>query len=114
MLELVRMLSERLRATTLQLEDALFLPAPARVARTLLRLGALHGRAARGGLEIDIDLSQRELGELAGLARESVNKQLSSLRDAGTVVFGQRTMTLADIAALQALASDAEGLPLPV
>ena len=99
-LELVRMLGERLARTTSQMEDTLFLPAEARLARALLRLAALNPTPEAGGLRIDLGLSQRELGELAGLTRESINKQLSLWRDAGLIALDGRGVTLLDGPAL--------------
>lgn len=101
MLEIVRMLSERLTNTTAQMEDVLFLPIPARLARALTRLAALHSQPTPAGLQIDIALSQRELGEMTGLARESINKQLAAWRDAGIVRLEGSHLTLTDAAALQ-------------
>jgi CRP-like cAMP-binding protein len=103
-LELVRVLGERLARTTSQMEDTLFLPAEARLARALLRLAALDPKPNAKTLRIDLGLSQRELGELTGLSRESINKQLSLWRDAGFVGLVGRTLTLLDGAALTEIA----------
>ena len=104
LLELVRLLGERLARTTLQMEDTLFLPAEARLARALIRLAALDPRPSGSALRIDLGLSQRELGDLTGLARESINKQLSLWRDAGLVALTGRSVTLVDGAALSDIA----------
>jgi CRP-like cAMP-binding protein len=105
LLELVRMLGERLSRTTTQREDTLFLPAEARLARALMRLAALDPRPSGAKLRIDLGLSQRELGEMTGLARESINKQLSLWRDAGLVALSGRSLTLIDGAALGDIAA---------
>jgi len=75
-IRLMEVLCARLRRTSEQVEDVLFLELPARLAKTLLRLAKEHGHAAPGGQMIDLKLSQRELGNLTGATRESVNKQL--------------------------------------
>ena len=75
-IRLMEVLCARLRRTSEQVEDVLFLELPARLAKTLLRLAKEHGHAASGGQMIDLKLSQRELGNLTGATRESVNKQL--------------------------------------
>jgi CRP-like cAMP-binding protein len=103
-LELVRVLGERLTRTTSQMEDTLFLPAEARLARALLRLAALDPKPSAKTLRIDLGLSQRELGDLTGLSRESINKQLSLWRDAGIIGLAGRTLTLIDGAALTEIA----------
>jgi CRP-like cAMP-binding protein len=103
-LELVRVLGERLARTTTQMEDTLFLPAEARLARALSRLAALNDQGSSETLTIDLGLSQRELGELTGLSRESINKQLSAWRDSGWIELNGRTLTLIDGAALSEIA----------
>jgi CRP/FNR family transcriptional regulator len=103
-LAIVKMLGERLARTTDQMEDLVFLPAEPRLARALIRLAALTPQVAAKGLAIDLGLSQRELGEITGLARESINKLLSAWRDAGVVALRGRTLTLVDAAALQEIA----------
>lgn len=104
MLATIRHLSERLTATTSQMEDALFLPAPARVARALIRLAALHSQPTHDGLQIDIAISQRELGDITGLARESINKQLASWRDERIIRLDGQHVTLTNAVALQQIA----------
>lgn len=101
---IVRNLSERLVATTSQMEDALFLPAAARVARALIRLAALNSQPTADGLQIDMAISQRELGSITGLARESINKQLAAWREENIIRLGGAYITLTDAAALQAIA----------
>jgi len=103
-LELVRMLGERLAHTTIQMEDTLFRPAEARLARALARLAALDPIATGRELRINLGLSQRELGEMTGLSRESINKQLSVWRDSGVVRMRGGTVTLIDGAALSEIA----------
>ena len=103
MLEVLRMLSERLRAVTELMTDAVDLPAPARLVKALLRLAALHSHAVPGGLRIDLVLSQRELGAMTGLTRESINKHLSGWRDSGWVQLDDRAIVLTDLRALRAL-----------
>jgi len=83
MLAVIRLLSARLRTATEQLTDAVDMPAPARLAKALFRLAALHSHPTQGGLRIDLPLSQRELGAMTGLTRESINKHLAGWRDSG-------------------------------
>lgn len=103
MLEVVRLVSERLRTVTELMTDSVDLPAPARLAKALLRLAALHSHAVPGGLRIDLMLSQRELGGMTGLTRESINKHLSGWRDSGWVQLDDRAIVLTDLAAVRAL-----------
>ncbi len=108
LLGLVRMLSERLARTRTQMEDMMFLPAEARLARALTRLAALEPHPDGQELRIDLGLSQRDLGEITGLSRESINKQLSHWRDAGIIGLQGRTVTLVNSAALSEIADAAD------
>jgi CRP-like cAMP-binding protein len=103
LLATTRMLSQRLRSATEQIVDGVTLPAPARLAKALLHLAALHSHANDTGLHIDFELSQRELGGMTDLTRESINKHLSAWRDQGLVRMVGKTITLTDVAALQKL-----------
>lgn len=94
MFEIIRLLSERLRSTTEQMTDGLDLPAPARLAKALMHLAALHSHPVKSGLRIDFQLSQRELGGMTGLTRESINKHLAHWRDAGWVTLSDRYVTV--------------------
>jgi CRP/FNR family transcriptional regulator, cyclic AMP receptor protein len=72
-LKLIEVLCGRLRHTTEQLENVMFLDLPGRLAKTLLEL-AEQSRASPQGRKIA--LTQRDLGEIIGMSRESTNKQL--------------------------------------
>jgi CRP/FNR family cyclic AMP-dependent transcriptional regulator len=72
-LKLIQVLCGRLRRTTEQLEDIMFLDLPGRLAKTLLRLAKSARPAPRGRR---IALTQRQLSEIIGISRESTNKQL--------------------------------------
>jgi CRP-like cAMP-binding protein len=84
-IRLMEVLCARLRRTSEQVEDVLFLELPARLAKTLLRLAKEHGHMTAAGQVIDLKLSQRELGNLTGATRESVNKQLREWQAIGIV-----------------------------
>jgi len=106
MFEIIRLLSERLRSTTEQMTDGLDLPAPARLAKALLHLAALHSHPVKSGLRIDFQLSQRELGGMTGLTRESINKHLAAWRDSGWVTLSDRYVTVLNPQRLQDLLRD--------
>jgi CRP/FNR family cyclic AMP-dependent transcriptional regulator len=72
-LKLIEVLCRRLRHTTEQLEDIMFLDLPGRLAKALLqRLEQSKPSAGRK----KIVLTQRNLSEMIGMSRESTNKQL--------------------------------------
>jgi len=97
------LISRRLRAATQRIMDIVALPATARVAKALLELAELHCETTRNGARIALRISQAELGGMTDLTRESVNKQLAALRDAGLISQSGGSVTLFDIAALDAV-----------
>ena len=72
-----------------------------RLAKALLHLAELHSARLEEALQIDFRLSQRELGAMTGLIRESINKHLKAWRAAGWVALSGGMVTLRDVRALQ-------------
>lgn len=105
----IRQLSDRLYAVTTQGMDAVSLPAPVRLAKALLHLATLHSQNVDGRVQIGFRLSQRELGAMTGLIRESINKHLKAWRGAGWIELVGSSVTLRDVAALQDFVRDNEG-----
>lgn len=97
----IRMLIDRLSATTAREIDTVSLPAPVRLAKALLRLANLHSERVGDGVQIGFRLSQRELGAMTGLIRESINKHLKAWRAAGWIDLSAGNVTLRDVRALQ-------------
>ena len=77
-LKLIEMLCGRLRHTTEQLEDVMFLDLPGRLAKTLLQLVKSSRPTVRGPR---IELTQEDIGKIIGMSRESTNKQLREWQD---------------------------------
>lgn len=76
-------LCDRLRRTSMALEEIALFEVPARLARLLVKLAGEYGRPEPGGgVRIGLKLSQRDLSNLVASSRESVNKQLKVWRDA--------------------------------
>jgi CRP/FNR family cyclic AMP-dependent transcriptional regulator len=71
-LRLIEVLCGKLRHTSEQIEDMMFLDLPARLAKTLLRLAGNAKLSSQGRVTI----TQREIGQIIGMSRESTNKQL--------------------------------------
>jgi CRP/FNR family cyclic AMP-dependent transcriptional regulator len=105
-LELLRLCGERLRWTSGLLQDAVFLDAPARLAKRLLSLGELHGEDFDGGRVVRI--SQEELASFLGVSRQAVNEQLQDWKAKGWVTLGRGTVTVRDAAALRDVSADRE------
>jgi CRP-like cAMP-binding protein len=103
-LRMVSVLCERLRNTSEHLEDAMFLEAPARLARSLERLGESFGKASGNAERIDLKLSQSQLGAIVGLSRESVNKILGEWEELGYVKRESGIITILNREALEDIA----------
>ena len=101
---LFSVLCERLRQTSEHLQDALFLEAPSRVARSLLRLAETFGRRTPEGIRLDIKLSQQQIGSLVGISRESINKSLNDWQRAGHIAVQAGVITIRDRDALEGIA----------
>jgi CRP/FNR family transcriptional regulator, cyclic AMP receptor protein len=100
----IRLVIERLSATTTREMDAVSQPAPVRLAKALLHLANLHSQRAGEAVHIGFRLSQREPGAMTGLIRESINKHLKVWRDAGWVSLSGGEVTLRNVRALQEIA----------
>jgi CRP-like cAMP-binding protein len=68
-IKLLELLCSRLRQTTEQVEDLLFLDLRSRLVKTLLRLSQTEPNA-------EITISQDDLSHIVGMSREMINKQL--------------------------------------
>jgi CRP/FNR family cyclic AMP-dependent transcriptional regulator len=84
-LRLMGVLCDRLRATSLALEEVALTDIPSRLASLLLKLALRYGSEHRHGRRIQLRLSQADLSSLIAATRESVNKQLRSWREQGIV-----------------------------
>jgi CRP-like cAMP-binding protein len=82
-LKLMELLCGRLRRTSEQVEDVMFLDLEGRLAKALLRLAGEQRRGdARTAL---VRITQRELGQMIGMSRESTNKALRDWQRRGWV-----------------------------
>lgn len=95
-------LTARVRRLSVQVEDLMFLDIPGRLARTLLRLGEQYGRRTERGVEIDLQITQTELGGMVGATRVSVNRLLHWFADRGLIAIDERRIVLIRPEALQA------------
>lgn len=99
-LKLLAGLSQRLRATNDMVGNLSFLNLPARLARILINLGQQYGKVTSTGIVIGLKLSQEELGNLVGVSRESVNRQIRLWVDASVLDYAHGTIILKNSDAL--------------
>jgi CRP/FNR family transcriptional regulator, cyclic AMP receptor protein len=105
--KLVAVLCNRLRNTDQHIAELALLELPARLAKALLRFGHAEGQA-NNRRSLQIQLSQRELGNICGATRESINKCLRGWQRRGIVQIEESLVTVANLTALEELAELAE------
>jgi len=98
-------LSMRLRKADNLLEETSFLNIPARLAKKLLEIGEAFGKKDGEGIKIHLKLSQKELADMVGATRESINKELRVLREKGLVSVTEEAIFIHDIKRLKRRAS---------
>jgi CRP/FNR family transcriptional regulator, cyclic AMP receptor protein len=100
----VSVLCDRLRKTDEHLAEVALLQIPVRLAKALLRIMADDPQAKLGHKVYRMRLLQRELGELIGVTRESVNKCLHSWQREGILLIEKGQITITDREALEEIA----------
>jgi CRP/FNR family transcriptional regulator, cyclic AMP receptor protein len=104
-IHLLKLLCERLRWTSELVEESVFLAGPARLAKRLLILASLHGRAVRVGY-LELRISQGELARFLGISRQIVNQHLSEWRRHGWVELGRSQVVIRNAEALRGLVAE--------
>ena len=100
-LKLIEILCARLRHTSEQVEDLMFLDLPGRLAKTLLALAA-NPKAVQ---ERRVSITQREIGQIIGMSRESTNKQLRIWEEKKWVQLNRGGVTVLDPRSLAEVAA---------
>jgi CRP-like cAMP-binding protein len=93
-------LSARLRSTSRQLLDALYLPADTRVVRCVARMYAIFSTDADG----TIPLTQADIASMAGVTRSTANRVLHAAQAKGVLRARRATLELLDVDGLHRLA----------
>jgi len=100
-LVLIRMVVRRLAEATQDVVDLATQDSVGRLAKRLVDLSSVHGRAASGGTQIELALTQDELARWTGATRETVSRALRLMRQLGWVATDRKTITVLDPAALK-------------
>jgi CRP-like cAMP-binding protein len=101
--KLIDVLCERLRTADQQMAEFALSPVPVRLAKALLRLATSDGQALNGRPAERVHLTQRELGNVIGATRESVNKYLRAWQRQGRVQIADRLIVITNRAAVEDL-----------
>ena len=101
----IETLCARVRNASSMFETLALTSAGARLARCILRLSEKWGmNTADGAIRIDHSISQSDLGEFSGLARENVNRYIKSWSADGLLNFNKGEITLLDVQSLRDIA----------
>lgn len=101
--QITKLMGLRLRRFQTRIEELLFKSAHARVAHALLDMATDYGVPDNQGVLIPIRINQRDLGNLVGLARETVNVVLQDFKQRGIVEAERRSIRITDPAGLRAV-----------
>ncbi len=102
--QMVTMLAARLRTVTDGLADLAYLDLGGRMAKYLLNESQRQGRT-----NITLTLTQAELGQMLGGARQTVNQVMRMLEEAGLIGLDGRTVRIVDERALRLRSMSAGG-----
>lgn len=98
-IDMIQLAGERMRWMSSQLNEQVFLPMPARLARKILYL------TVDGSKQLSmLTLSQAELAEFVGATREAVSKTLALWKRAGVIEATRGGVQVIDREALQVMA----------
>jgi CRP/FNR family cyclic AMP-dependent transcriptional regulator len=104
---IMEVLARRVRRLSERSDDLTGLRVGSRLAKQLLMLAESHShQLGPARLRLGVKLSQRELGELVGATRESVNKNLSALRDGGVVADEGGYVVITNLELLRSIAAN--------
>jgi len=64
--------------------------------KKLIELAESHGRTKGSEVLIDLSLTQKELGDMVGATRGSINKELKLLRKQGLIIIEESRIQILD------------------
>ncbi len=100
-LELLRVVTEKLRESSQRQLEFATVDALGRLCRGVIDLADRYGEPTSGGRQVQVPFPQHDLAAWTGLSREAVVKGLRSLRTLGWIQTGGRYLTLLDEEALR-------------
>ena len=102
-IQLLATMAQRLRRTDEHFEDIFFRNLPGRLAKKFLGLAEVYGQETEKGVQIDLKLSQGEIGKFTGATRESVNKQMRAWEAEGLINCNKGWITILELEKLEEL-----------
>ena len=101
--QITKVMGLRLKRFRTRIEELLYKSAQARIAHTLLDLASDYGIPDNESILVPLRLNQADLGNLLGLARETVNTVLQDFKQRGLVEAGRRNIRIIDPTRLRAV-----------
>lgn len=102
-LAVIKTLCLRLRQADREIEALAFGNVVGRVASTLLELAARYGKIIDRGCRIDVQLSHKDIAELAGTGREMVSRTLNRFRRIKCIEYEERHLIITNASKLKSL-----------
>lgn len=100
------LLTDKLRASLIALEEQTVLPAPQRLMHRLVQMALGHEQwADRLRTHRELAVSQEQLARMLGLSRQTTNQILQELQQAGWLQLRRGKLEVLDLAALRAAAA---------
>lgn len=103
-IELLSVLAKRVTRVSELVEDTLFLNLPLRLAKKFVTFAGSYGEEVPEGIRINLKLSQEEWGDLVGVTRESINKQLRTWGEEGLIRIERGYVVILQVEPLERLA----------
>lgn len=103
-LELMRMMSERLRWSNRRRMEIAACSVQVRLSRIMLEVARVYGHQVSDGWELGVPLTQAELASLAGVGLRSAEKALHQLVQDQLIICRYRRMVIRDVTRLGDLA----------
>jgi CRP/FNR family transcriptional regulator len=95
-LNIITVLSRRLRQANAVIENFAFQDARGRVIHAVAKLGLNYGKPSPEGLRVGLRVTHQELASLAGTSRETATRVLLEMQNEGLVNFKQRHLVIRD------------------
>jgi CRP-like cAMP-binding protein len=103
--ELLHLLADRLRSANEYIENARTKDATSRLASLLLRLGEQFGSMTEAGMQINVHLTHKEMANMIGTTRETLNRTLNGFWDQKLIDMRTRFIVLKDVPRIREMAA---------
>lgn len=96
-LEFLKWMNDHIRKTTTKFRDLVLNGKKGALYSTLIRLSNSYGVKINNGILIDVPLTNQELANFCGTARESVSRMLANLKKQNIISINKKLITIHDI-----------------